>query len=906
MDRKGKQLVELCTNNNLLILNGRTCGDEEGSLTFINSIGKSVNDICAVSQEILSLVNEFIVEDKTWSDHLPIKLNISIQTYNKVNKNLNLLPKLSWKNSNINRYHKNLQTNLHKALNEDNEPTLDDLGNVIKESAKMKMSRNVEFTPKQPWYNLKCHTAREKMFKLLKMFKTTDTSDAKLKYLNSLKQYKDNCSSSKQSYNEKLMYTVNNVTNSKEWWKAVKEIRNHKFQISSVLSADNFKIHFENLLNPSHSSLEMSYAPNWNTDAILDREISMDELKYVLKNLKMNKAPGEDRIPYEHIVYASDDFHKQILKRYNTIFDTGIIDNTFIRTVIFPIHKKGDLYQPTNYRGIAFMNCLAKIMMGILNERLCKWVEYHQILTEYQAGFRKGYSTVDNIYNLASIVSLKLKEKKKIYAFFVDFKAAFDNVFRKSLLYKLSQMGVSNKFITLVQSIYNNTQYAVWTGEELSDYFETNSGVKQGCLLSPILFSLYINDLHEYLEGGIYIQHLNIRLLLYADDIVILADDISTMQSMISKLEMYCNTWNLKVNMDKSEMLIFRNGGRQSHNEKWTYGGQPIKVVNEYKYLGVTFTPKLKFTKHIEKRTDESKTAINATWDCLLRKREIKIGKKWDVYQAVVRSIQTYAAQVWGFSHFEEVDNLQRYFLKKILKIPNFTPNYALMLETSVENCHLYTINLHLHYIYQIMYKYHENRLPKILTKLLLQEEVFWVTEVKALAENLNVQWPNTSQEHEWKIFNSHIVYNKKIQLINENLRKKSQSMSRIYKFLDHTRGEFYFTDSFSSEEISWIFKARCGLVHLNATNFYAENEMKNCSLCNLNEEETIRHFLGVCPVMREFRIRIFQTPILTEEDTINILNGSNVNHWRKLVTYLKSGSKYREFLINEYNFTRT
>lgn len=89
------------------------------------------------------------------------------------------------------------------------------------------------------------------------------------------------------------------------------------------------------------------------------------------------------------------------------------------------------------------MNCIAKIIMGVINKRLSVWAEKHQVLTEYQAGFRKQYSTIDNIYNLSAIVHLKFHQKKKVYAFFVDFKAAFDKVSRSLLFYKLHEMGIS-------------------------------------------------------------------------------------------------------------------------------------------------------------------------------------------------------------------------------------------------------------------------------------------------------------------------------------------------------------------------------------------------------------------------------------------------------------------------------
>lgn len=98
---------------------------------------------------------------------------------------------------------------------------------------------------------------------------------------------------------------------------------------------------------------------------------------------------------------------------------------------------------------------------------------------------------------------------------------------RKSLFYKLSRYGISSKIIKLLTNIYTGSRSAVWNGEELSEYFNTESGLKQGCLLSPLLFTLYLNDMHDHIQGGIIMDNLNIKLLMYADDIVMIADDVN-------------------------------------------------------------------------------------------------------------------------------------------------------------------------------------------------------------------------------------------------------------------------------------------------------------------------------------------------------------------------------------------
>lgn len=178
----------------------------------------------------------------------------------------------------------------------------------------------------------------------------------------------------------------------------------------------------------------------------------------------------------------------------------------------------------------------------------------------------------------------------------------------------IPKMGVSTKIVNFLESVYSVTKSVVWTGKEMSEEFETKSGVKQGCLLSPLLFALYVNDLHDALGGGLYIGNENIRLLLYADDIVIMADNVKILQNMIQRLEKYCDDWNLEVNLNKSEIMVFRNGGKNSREEKWYFKGNEIKIVPSFCYLGMTLTPKMIFKQHIENRNITAKNSINCTW----------------------------------------------------------------------------------------------------------------------------------------------------------------------------------------------------------------------------------------------------------------------------------------------------
>ncbi len=154
---------------------------------------------------------------------------------------------------------------------------------------------------------------------------------------------------------------------------------------------------------------------------------------------------------------------------------------------------------PSNYRGITLLSTLGKLFTRILNDRLNEWAENYFVYIEAQAGFRKGMSTVDNIFVLNSLISHSLNNGEKLFCAFVDFKKAFDLVNRDILWYKLIHYGVRGNILNVIKSMYSNIKSRIKNMNALSDSFTCNLGVRQGESLSPFLFSLYLNDIEETL-----------------------------------------------------------------------------------------------------------------------------------------------------------------------------------------------------------------------------------------------------------------------------------------------------------------------------------------------------------------------------------------------------------------------
>lgn len=191
--------------------------------------------------------------------------------------------------------------------------------------------------------------------------------------------------------------------------------------------------------------------------------------------------------------------------------------------VIRPVFKNGNKSDPGNYRGITFLNVMAKLFTSIINTRLEWWAESNNILNITQFGFRKNRRTTDAIFIMNSLIQHYNKRKRILYACFIDFRKAFDSVNHSLLWSKLAHLGCSTTILTVLQNMYAKAESVVCSNGEFSEKFPCRRGVRQGCNLSPLLFSLFLCDLEGYLEDGemegVNLVHSKLRLLLFADDL---------------------------------------------------------------------------------------------------------------------------------------------------------------------------------------------------------------------------------------------------------------------------------------------------------------------------------------------------------------------------------------------------
>ena len=278
--------------------------------------------------------------------------------------------------------------------------------------------------------------------------------------------------------------------------------------------------HFQKLLNVP-GDIEHEALVNIQqriTNTCLDEIPNMDEMARAIAGLKDGKAPGGDGIPAEVWKHGGDNLSNRLHQLITKAWEEGSVPQAWKDASIVTIYKKGDRTDCGNYRGISLLSIAGKIFARILLNRLSIHIT-PEVVPETQCGFRSNRSTADMIFCLRQLQEKCTEQDRPLYIVFVDFTKAFDTVGRTGLWQLLRKYGCPEKFSTMIEALHTGMMANVSVGGEVSETFGVTNGVKQGCVLAPTLFSIFLSAmLVEAFRGmgdGVYIYSLD-RALTYS------------------------------------------------------------------------------------------------------------------------------------------------------------------------------------------------------------------------------------------------------------------------------------------------------------------------------------------------------------------------------------------------------
>ena len=708
----GRRLLEFCKDYSVYIVNGRVGQDKNvGNYTYIGPNGCSLIDYILASREVFESILDFCVDSRTESPHLPVWVQLPL----KIKRHIERISHLMKSNScpqaysrsprDIQAFIENIKTNFtgsflssvmmkKEDLSEDINVIISNIVDKLKCSAIHKTRSNISKT--QPvWFDRECESLKNIKLRNLKQFRRIRSEEYLQAYINSRKTFKNIICEKKKIFHEKQLESlISCVADSKSFWSKLKIITCKGNPNRSVnITSQEWFIHFEQLfadVNQEDSEMVENIVIE-NTDdelenLVFNADISDDEILQAIKHLKKGKSGGPDGLLPEFFMESIDILLPVLNKLFNRLFQSGYFPPCWSQSIIVPLHKKGDINCTDNYRGISLLDVFGKIYVSIINRRVTFYVNVYDKISEAQAGFREGYSTIDNAFILSAILQKYLNRKGgKLYVCFVDFKKAFDSVNRQKLWQVLTTNGIKGNVFKAIYSMYACVKSCVRFNNECTNTFDCPVGLRQGCLLSPVIFSIFVNELSKLIESSdicgiqLFPDITEILLLLFADDIALMADSVRGLQKQINITEKFCDTYKMVVNTVKTKVMVFRRGGRLRKNEKILYKGNELDIVNGFHYVGLLFTPKLSLYRMTDDLSKKGKRILISILSSLHSHGTLSKSVFFKIFDTKICSMLLYGCEVWGIEQFESIERLQYYACKRFMNVTLKASNFGVL-----------------------------------------------------------------------------------------------------------------------------------------------------------------------------------------------------------------------------------
>lgn len=459
----------------------------------------------------------------------------------------------------------------------------------------------------------------------------------------------------KKQYFDNLEHVLSTEDlNSRLFWKTSKQILNLRkyskiptLELNGEVADDDLEkanmlnnyFSSQTLVNDTNKQLPIPNLPIYNNLDSID--ITVQEVSDILVNLNVNKAHGPDHLSPYLLKEGALLLARPLSILFNRSLQQGHFPSTWKDASITPIYKKDAKSSPSNYRPISLLDPLGKVMERCIHKHIYNYISENRLLTPFQSGFIPNDSTTYQLLHTYHTFCEAVDSGKEVRAVFCDVSKAFDRVWHRGLLYKLSCFGFSDLILNWFSSYLSGRRQRVILSGSVSEWMLVNAGVPQGSILGPLLFLIFINDI---------VCDINSSIRLFADDtsLYIIVENPQNaaivLNSDLDTISKWASNWLVDFNPSKTCSLLISRKSVPIAHPSLIMNNFVLTESSHHKHLGVIFSSTCNWNEHIEKITESAWIRLN-----LLRALKFKISRLAleKIYITFIRPLLEYSDVVW-------------------------------------------------------------------------------------------------------------------------------------------------------------------------------------------------------------------------------------------------------------------
>ena len=596
------------------------------------------------------------------SDHLLLKILTSIPNNTQQNK---VTSKFDFNKGNYTDFNIFIQDENWEFLNNTD---VEEGWSILKDKVLCGMNKFLPKTkrnngkPKPPWMSNEIKKSIKNKYKLFKRFLESKNSYHYKQYIEKRNEVSKQLKHLKKEQERKIANECK--INPKAFWQFVNSKRKCKIGISALKKEDGTYTNsdrekaevLDNLFSSVFTNENHNDLPNtipgeksgniFLSDIIITEKAVLDKLN----NLNTTKTPGSDKLHPRVLKELSKSLSKPLTYLFNKSIIDGKLPTDWKSANVSAIFKKGEKSDANNYRPVSLTSIICKVLESIIRDIMQDFLENLCLYSPCQHGFRKNRSCTSQLLEVVEDFTSYLDNNETFDVIYLDFRKAFDSVPHKRLLNKLKSYGITGKVHTWIESFLTNRTQKVIVGEGESKSSPVISGIPQGSILGPILFTIYINDLPDCISGPCKIFADDTKLYNYSNNSHHLQEDLE-------RVEEWSHKWQLHFNISKCKCLYY---GKNNPNNRYYLENQPIANCSQEKDLGVTFDTEINFKKHITnitKKANQMLGIIKRNFSFINKDIFIKL------YKSLVRPHLEYGQCIWSpyLIHCKkEIEKVQR------------------------------------------------------------------------------------------------------------------------------------------------------------------------------------------------------------------------------------------------------